>query len=241
MSALLEVNNIVAGYGPIEILHGVTLRAEAGEITCIIGPNGAGKSTLLKTVFGFVKPKSGNVTFKGEDITSIKPSTSLLRGLAYVPQGRSTFPEMSVEENLLMGFHVTNPGRRTVHSRIALVFEKYPILFKLRKHNAGSLSGGQQRTLEFARTVLLQPQLILLDEPSIGLSPKLTDEVYENIIFLNEQGVSILLVEQNVNKALEISHKGYVLDLGQNKFYGTAKDLVNKPELVKLYLGAGFE
>lgn len=233
----LEVKDICSGYGPIEILHGVSVRAEKSKITCIIGPNGAGKSTLLKTIFGILSPKAGSVIFDGEDITRQRPDKILRRGISYIPQGRSTFPYLTVLENLEMGAY-TEKDRELVKRNIEEVFDKFPILRERKNKMAGTLSGGEQRMLELGRALMLRPKAILLDEPSMGLAPKVVSESFERIFELNKAGMTILMVEQNVRKGLSISDYGYIVVLGKKVYEGPCKEMLNAySELLKTYLG----
>ncbi|MFQ5711239.1 MAG: ABC transporter ATP-binding protein [Candidatus Geothermarchaeales archaeon] len=235
--SLLSVNDIVTGYGKLQVLYGVSLEAKRGEITCIIGPNGAGKSTLLKAIFGILKPWRGKVVFDGHDVTGEKPEHVLKRGLAYILQGRGTFPYMSVLENLIMGAY-TIESQREIRERIEVIFRIFPVLKEKKDQLAYTLSGGQQRMLELGRVLVLQPRLLLIDEPSIGLSPKLMNQVYEKILAMrDEEGISLVVVEQNVRKALEIADFIYVLNLGRNAFAGKSQEILASDELVNLYLG----
>ena len=232
----LELKEVVAGYSSEPVLRGISLAVEQEKISCIIGPNGSGKSTLLKTIFGFLRPMQGDIQFFGKSIIRTTPSDLLSRGMAYVPQGRSTFPRMTINENLEMGGYIIN-HRSELKKQVAKVYDLYPFLFERRNHLAGTLSGGQQRMLELARTVMFNPHLILVDEPSIGLSPKFVNDVYGYIIDMNRRGITILLVEQNVNKALEVSNHVYVLDLGRKHCEGSPSQIRSDPEVVDLYLG----
>jgi len=232
----LEVDNVTAGYGSIEVLHGVSIRAEKSKITCIIGPNGAGKSTLLKTIFGFIRPRKGKVFLDGEDITGLKPDAILKRGISYVLQGRSVFPYMTVLENLEVGAYTRN-DRKQIKKDIEAIFNLFPILDKKKSNPAGTLSGGEQRMLELGRALLLNPTVVLLDEPSIGLAPKFCQIVYEKIKEMNGMGITVVIVEQNVRKVLSMSDYGYLLELGQKRYEGPTKDFIKSHEIMKLYLG----
>jgi branched-chain amino acid transport system ATP-binding protein len=233
---LLEAREVEGGYGNLTILHGVTIQAQAGKITCIIGPNGAGKSTFLKTVFGFLKPKSGRITLDGDDITGLDPDRVLAKGAAYVLQGRSVFARMSVLENLQLGAY-TRRGDPRITADMARVFQMFPILGKRRSQLAGTLSGGEQRMLELGRVMMLNPRLLLLDEPSIGLSPVHAEEVYDTLVSLRAAGLTILMVEQNVRRALSLADYAYVLDLGRNRLEGSGAWLLTNDEVARLYLG----
>jgi ABC-type branched-subunit amino acid transport system ATPase component len=232
----LEANGIFAGYGKIEVLHGASIRAAAGEIICIIGPNGSGKSTLLKALFGLVKPGKGTVRYNGKDIAGNEPEQNVRLGIAFIPQGRNVFPSLTVRENLEMGGTVLN-DEKAVRLAIEEALEEYPLLRRKIRDRAGNLSGGEKQILSLARADMIKPGLILLDEPSIGLSPKMIDEVYAKISEINLRGTSFAIVEQNARKALGIAHRGYVLDLGRTRLEDTGAGLLNNEEVKKLYLG----
>lgn len=232
--SLLEVSNVVAGYGETEILHGVSIAIEKGQIVTIIGPNGSGKSTLLKTIFGLLQPKKGRVRFRKEDITGIAPEVVVRKGLSYVPQSSNVFPSLSINENLEMGAFVRTDDFR---QRLEEVYGLFPDLAERRKDRAGTLSGGQRQMLALARALMLDPVLLLLDEPSAGLAPNLVNSVFEKILGINSAGVAILLVEQNAREALGLSSWGYVLASGQNQLEDRGENLLKNPEIVKLYLG----
>jgi ABC-type branched-subunit amino acid transport system ATPase component len=233
--ALLELSGIVAGYEEVEVLRGVTLTVHAGEIASIIGANGAGKSTLLRTVFGMVTPRRGTIRFAGEEIGG-RPSTEVLRrGLGYVPQGRCNFPAMSVEENLVMGAYLRRDAR--VREDIEALLTRFPMLASKRRDSAGTLSGGQQQILEMAIAQLLHPRLLMVDEPSLGLDPRMVEVVFDTILAINREGTTVLMVEQNAKKALSVSHRGFVLELGRNRFEGTGQELLDDPEVRQHYLG----
>lgn len=234
---LLEVENITAGYGAgPNILDGVSLQIEQGKSYCIIGPNGAGKSTLLRTICGLLRPRSGRIVFKGEILNGLRPDQILRKGICFVPQDRSLFPEMSVKENLLMAGY-TLADRRELEHRIQMVFALFPILKERQSQAAQTLSGGEQQMLAMARALILKPDLIMLDEPSLGLAPMVAAQVFESIKKLRELGITILLVEQNARKGLECADWGYVLDLGRNRFEGPAHTLLSDPQIEELYLG----
>lgn len=232
----LEATDIYAGYGKIEVLHGASIRAAAGEIICIIGPNGSGKSTLLKTVFGLIKPTRGTVSFDGKDVTRLDPEQKVPLGIAFIPQGRNVFPSLTVRENLEMGGTVLN-SEKAVRLAIEEAVEAYPLLKKKIRDRAGNLSGGEKQILSLARADMVKPSLILMDEPSIGLSPRMIDEVYIKITEINRRGTTFAIVEQNARKALSIAHRGYVLDLGQTRLEDTGAGLLDNEEVKKLYLG----
>jgi ABC-type branched-subunit amino acid transport system ATPase component len=233
--ALLELHSVVAGYEEVEVLRGVSLTVREGEIACIIGANGAGKSTLLRTVFGMVVPRAGAVRFAGEEIAGRSPTDVLRRGLGYVPQGRCNFPAMSVEENLEMGAYLRRDAR--VHDDIEGLLARFPMLGAKRRQLAGTLSGGQQQILEMAIALLLRPRLLMVDEPTLGLDPRMVEIVFDTILAINREGTTILMVEQNAKKALSVSQHGFVLELGRNRFEGTGADLLDNPDVRRHYLG----
>jgi len=232
----LEATDIYAGYGKIEVLHGASIRAAAGEIICIIGPNGSGKSTLLKAVFGLIKPTKGTVRYEGRDITRLDPEQKVPLGIAFIPQGRNVFPSLTVRENLEMGGTALN-SEKAVRLAIEEAIEAYPLLKGRLRERAGNLSGGEKQILSLARADMVKPGLILMDEPSIGLSPRMIDEVYQKIAEINRRGTTFAIVEQNARKALSIAHRGYVLDLGQTRLEDTGAGLLDNEEVRKLYLG----
>jgi len=232
--SLLTVSNIVAGYGETEILHGVSIAIEEGHIVTIIGPNGSGKSTLLKAIFGLVKPREGQVLFQGKDITGHAPETVVRRGLCYVPQSSNIFPSLSINENLEMGAFIRTDDFR---QRLEEIYLLFPDLAGRRKDRAGTLSGGQRQMLALARALMLDPALLLLDEPSAGLAPSMVGSVFEKILGINRAGVAILLVEQNAKEALQLSSWGYVLASGQNQLEDRGENLLSNPDVTRLYLG----
>jgi ABC-type branched-subunit amino acid transport system ATPase component len=231
---LLTIENVTSGYGKIDILHGVSLSLHNGEIVTVIGPNGAGKSTLLKTVFGLIPPKKGSIQLKGKEITGLKPSSLVRKGLAYVPQDKNVFPSLSIRENLEMGAFIQ---RGDIRQRIQYIFDIFPWMQNKQQNKAGDMSGGQQQMVALSRALMLQPQVLMLDEPSAGLAPNLVSEILEKIRQINRLGVSILMIEQNAKKALKISDRGYVLAMGRNEFEGAGSDLLENPEIGSLYLG----
>ena len=233
----LEIKNIIAGYGAGLVLKGVNLELQVGEVMCLIGPNGAGKSTVLKTVSGLLPPREGQILLDGEDITGQTPKANLRRGVVHVPQERSLFPGMTLWDNLLMGGYLIR-DRKLILSRIEEAAHLFPIIRERQKEHAGSLSGGEQKQVELARTLLFDPKLILLDEPSIGLDPKSRRLVFDAINGLAKAGRTILLVEQNARSGLAASDKGAVLETGIVRIVGKASDLLENPEVAKLYLGA---
>jgi ABC-type branched-subunit amino acid transport system ATPase component len=233
---MLDVSELYSGYGKMEVLHGVSLRVVHQEVVCIIGPNGSGKSTLLKSIFGLIKPYRGRVQFMGQEISQKDPEEKVGLGIAYIPQGRNIFPSLSVMENLEMG---ATPLRDLSKMKKAIeeVFQHYPLLEEKKRLKAGSLSGGEKQILALARTTMIKPRLILLDEPSLGLAPKMIDQVYREIDLINQQGVTFIIVEQNARKALRLAHRAYVLDLGVNRLEDTGEGLLQNEEVKRLYLG----
>ncbi|MGH2358119.1 MAG: ABC transporter ATP-binding protein [Candidatus Limnocylindria bacterium] len=211
------------------------MRRPPQEIVCIIGANGAGKSTLLRTVFGMVQPRAGAIRFAGEDITSWSSMDVLRRGIGYVPQGRCNFPAMSVEENLEMGAYLRRDTR--VRDDIEALFARFPMLATKRRDPAGTLSGGQQQILEMAVALLLHPRLLMVDEPSLGLDPRMVEIVFDTLLAINREGTTVLMVEQNAKKALAVSHRGFVLELGRNRFEGTGRELLDNPDVRQHHLG----
>ena len=234
---LLALANVESSYGPIKAIRGVSLKVRRGEIATVLGSNGAGKSTILKTISGVLDPTRGSVTFRGEDITAQDPAEIVKRGLAHVPEGREVFPLLSVRDNLLMGAY-TRSDRDGVARDIEQVFSYFPILQERQAQDAGLLSGGQQQMLAISRALMARPELILLDEPSLGLSPKLTKEIFEIVVRINrERGTTILLVEQNANMALNAADYGYVLENGRIVMEDRCDVLREKEDIREFYLG----
>jgi branched-chain amino acid transport system ATP-binding protein len=233
---VLRADTVTAGYGKMPILHGVTLEVRHGEIVSVIGPNGAGKSTAFKTIVGFLRPTSGRVVFDGQDITGLRPDQVLARGLAYVPQGRIVFPQMTVLENLEMGAYIERDARR-IREAQERVYALFPILSERRRQRAGTMSGGEQQMVAIGRALMTTPKLILLDEPSLGLSPKFVSSIFERLTEMKRTGYTLMVVEQNAARALAVADRGYVLELGRNRFEGTGESLLADPEVKRLYLG----
>lgn len=233
---ILEVADLVAGYGRLRILRGVTFNMSQGEIVGIIGPNGAGKSTLVKAIFGYVRAFEGRVTFNGQQIVGLAPDRVIRLGIGYVAQAGGVFADMSVRENIVMGGYSLS-SRRMAAAGAERAYEQFPFLRTRARQRAGSLSGGEQRKLAIARSLVVSPNLLVLDEPSAALSPKAIDETYDCLINLNKGGISLLIVEQNVQKILEVAHRVVVLDTGQTVFQGTAADLKESDRIRKLYMG----
>jgi branched-chain amino acid transport system ATP-binding protein len=234
---ILELDEIVGGYGRITILHGTSFRIRRGAITTIIGPNGAGKSTVFKAIFGLLNLSSGTIRFNGTDITGWSPRRLLEAGIVYVPQGRNIFPELSVRHNLEFGAVAAGPDIADMPSRIEAALDRFPSLRQKADQQASTLSGGQQKQLEIMRGLLLDPKLILIDEPSIGLSPLLVQETFGILTDLRNRGVTILMVEQNARSALEMSDEGLVLELGRTRMHGPARDILHDPRVAQLFLG----
>ena len=232
---LLEARDIVTGYGEADILHGVSAAVYPGEMVAIIGPNGAGKSTLLRAIFGLLPARAGRITLHDEDITDRQPNELVLRGLSYVPQVDNVFPSLTIMENLEMGAFVREKG---FEARIEQIFKMFPDLASRPGESAGRLSGGQRQMLALARALMLDPDVLLLDEPSASLSPKMVGQIFDRIMAINEGGTGILLVEQNAREALSICHRAYVLAMGQNRLEGPAREMLDNEEVGKLYLGA---
>jgi ABC-type branched-subunit amino acid transport system ATPase component len=233
---LLLAEHITAGYGRIDILHDVGLAVRPGEIVSVIGPNGAGKSTTFKTIVGFLRPRAGRVVFNGEDITGLRTDLVLRRGLAYVPQGRIVFPQMTVRENLEMGGFIERDGARLA-AALERVFTLFPVLHERRRQKAGTMSGGEQQMVAMGRALMTEPKLILLDEPSLGLAPKFVTLIFDKLVAMKATGYTLMLVEQNATRALAIADRGYVLELGRNRFEGAGRELLVDPEVKRLYLG----
>ena len=234
---ILVLSNVESAYGPIRAIRGVSLKVRKGEIATVLGSNGAGKTTILKTISGILDPRRGSVQFKGEDITARDPAAIVQRGLVQVPEGREVFPLLSVHDNLLMGAY-TRHDRDGVARDMEQVYAYFPILKERAAQDAGLLSGGQQQMLAISRALMANPQLILLDEPSLGLSPKLTKEIFEIVVRINrERGTTILLVEQNANMALNAADYGYVLENGRIVMEDTCAALREKEDIKEFYLG----
>ena len=234
--ALLEVSGLVAGYVPeVNILTGIDLKLERGEIVTVVGPNGAGKSTLLKVMFGLLRPRQGSVRLKGERIDSLQPHQVVRRGMGYVPQLENVFPSLTVEENL--DIPARGMGRAEQHRRVDSLYELFPPLRSARRRPAGLLSGGQRQMVAMARALVPEPELLLLDEPSAGLAPEYVELVFQKILEIRKSGVTILIVEQNARRALALSDRGYVLELGHNRFEGPGPELLKNETVIELYLG----
>jgi len=233
---MLTIKNLTAGYGGPNILHDINISINEGEIVTIIGPNGAGKSTILKSIFGMTEIEKGSIHYFDEDLTNLPTSEIIERGICFVPQGRTVFPSLTVEENLEMGAFIRN-DKKVVKKDLHEVYEKFPRLYERRHQVAKTLSGGEQQMVSLGRALMLQPRLLLLDEPSIGLAPQIVAEVFEKCQEIKAGGTAILMVEQNATLALEYSDRGYVLELGKNRLEGTGKQLLANQQVGELYLG----
>ena len=232
--SLLEFDNVVSGYGEMEILHGVSIHVDQGEIVSIIGPNGAGKSTLVKTVFGLLTTWEGNITFTDEDITGLSPEQIVRKGMCYVPQVDNTFSSLTVQENLEMGAYIRDDDYR---SRIEEIYDLFPDIKDRRSTKVSKLSGGMRQMVALGRALMLDPQMLLLDEPSAGLAPLVVDLIFDRIKAINQQGVTLLIIEQNARKALENSDRGYVLVDGKNRLDGPGPELLADEQIGELFLG----
>jgi branched-chain amino acid transport system ATP-binding protein len=233
---MLEIRGLKAGYGGRGILENVSLHVDTGEIVTVIGHNGAGKSTLLKAVFNLVPWREGAIELEGRDLLPLSPDRILAAGIAYIPQNRSVFPKLTVDENLRMGGYLLSSAD-LLAERMDAVRQLFPVLAQRRTQLAGTLSGGEQRMLELGRALLMDPKLLMLDEPSIGLAPKMVDAVFDAVRLLRERGKAILMVEQNVNKALAVSDRGYVMELGDIRLEEKARNMIGDERVVRLYMG----
>jgi branched-chain amino acid transport system ATP-binding protein len=234
--ALLELRDVQAGYGSIQILHGVSLNVNAGEIVAVIGPNGAGKSTTFKVIMNLINHLGGEVVFDGQSLVGQRPDRVLALGLGYVPQGRVVFSTMTVRENLEMGAYLERDSTK-VKAAMDYVFSLFPRLGERPRQLAGTMSGGEQQMLAMGRGLMMRPKMLMLDEPSLGLSPRFVDEVFDKTVAMARAGLTVMLVEQNAARALEISDRAYVLELGRNRFEGTGQALLDNPEVRRMYLG----
>ncbi len=232
--ALLVAEGLVAGYVPeVDVLEGVSFAVDEGEIVTVVGPNGAGKSTLIKAIFGLVRPRKGRVSLAGEDVTGLEPHSIARRGMSYVPQLDNVFPTLTVEENLEMG----SLDRSRTRARIGEMYELFPRLGERRRQPAGTMSGGERQMLAMARALMPEPGVLLLDEPSAGLAPAFVEATFAQVREINGAGVTVVMVEQNARRALAMSDRGYVLDLGRNRFQGAGRELLEDPKVAELYLG----
>ena len=232
---ILEAENITAGYtSEVNILSNVGMQLKSGQIVSVIGPNGAGKSTLLKTIFGILKPAKGKIRLRGADITGLKPDKIAKKGISYVPQINNVFPSLTIQENLDMGAFIRSDD---YSQRLDQIYQLFPILGERKKQKAGQLSGGQRQMVAMGRALMVDPQVLLLDEPSAGLAPNLVEMIFEKIIDINKTGVSMIIVEQNAREALKMADHGYVLAMGRNVLDDSGKALLNNEEVGRLYLG----
>jgi branched-chain amino acid transport system ATP-binding protein len=235
--ALLELTDVAAGYGAApNVLNGISLEVEAGRTYCIIGPNGAGKSTLLKVICGLLTPRAGRVVLDGEELNRLRPDQILARGVCFVPQDRSLFPDMTVRENLMMGGFLER-DRSRLAERLEYVLTMFPELKDRLSHRAGTLSGGQQRMVALGRSLMIEPRLLMIDEPSLGLAPRLADQIFDTIRRFPDLGIAVLLVEQNAVRGLECAQWSFVLDLGTKRFEGPADEILADTRIRALYLG----
>ena len=232
--SVLQLHEVYGGYGAADILCGVSLSVESGEIVVIIGPNGAGKSTAMKAVFGLAQVRAGRIEFNGQDITGLNADKVVRRGVCYVPQTENVFPSLTVDENLDMGAFIRRKG---VSAQKKKIYDLFPPLAERRKQAAGTLSGGQRQMVAMGRALMLEPQLLLLDEPTAGLSPKFMAQIFAIIRDINSLGISILMVEQNAKQSLAMAHRGYVLVMGQNRYEDTGVNLLANPEVAQMFLG----
>jgi branched-chain amino acid transport system ATP-binding protein len=235
---MLEVRNVVTSYGAIEALHGVTLDAREGEVTCILGPNGAGKTTLLYTIAGILRPRRGAVRFGGRELAGLAADRVVAHGISLVPENRLVFPHMPVRENLLAGAYTRlGRDRRAVNADLDAMFDRFPVLRERAGQSAGTLSGGEQQMLAIARALMARPRLLMMDEPSLGLAPMIVTQIFEIIEHLNREGLTVLLVEQNARMALSIAHRAYLLEQGRIALEGTAAEVTANAAIGRAYLG----
>lgn len=233
---LLELKNLHAGYWEVKVLNGVEISVKEGEIVSVIGPNGSGKSTMMKTIFGLLKPEEGKVIYKGEDITALEPFEIITRGICYVPQEKNIFPSLTVEENLEMGAYTVNLLEKVKKGK-EMVYEIFPIIRERANSPVETLSGGMRQMVALGRALMLNPGLLLLDEPSSGLAPRSVEDILSKLQEINERGTSLLIIEQNVRKALELCDRGYVLDMGKSLMEGPGKELLSNRRIQEIYMG----
>lgn len=233
---MLKIKNLTAGYGAANVLHDVNIEVNNDEIVTIIGPNGAGKSTILRSIFQITKIASGDIEFNGQSILGMRTAQIVKRGICYVPQGRTVFGSMTVEENLQMGAFIRQ-DKENIKRDLDYVYNKFPILYERRNQRSKTMSGGEQQMLALGRALMLRPKLLLLDEPSIGLAPKIMEEVFQKVEEIRSDGSAILMVEQNAIFALSVSDRGYVLELGRNRYEGRGQELLKDKRVGELYLG----
>jgi branched-chain amino acid transport system ATP-binding protein len=233
---ILEIRDLHAGYAKSEVLHGITISVAAGEIVTMVGANGAGKSTTLRSIFGLTDVRAGTILFKGQPLVGLRPHRIVMLGLALVPQERNVFPSLTVQDNLEMGGFTAD--RETLRARTEQVFQRFPRLRERNRQKAGTLSGGERQMLAIGRGLMTSPDLLMLDEPSLGLAPKVVEAVFEQIQLIHASGTTVFLVEQNARRALSIADRAYVMELGQIRHQGTGRELLDDPEVQRAYLGA---
>ena len=234
---MLSLGNVIAGYGHGDVLKGIDLEVERGSVTCIVGPNGAGKSTVLRAISGLLRPRQGTISFEGEDLCGVAPAEILSRGIAQVPQSNGIFPNLSVRENVLIGAYILRRDRKLLQRRLGAVAELFPVVGERGAEKAGNLSGGQRRTVEFARSLMLDPSLVMLDEPSVGLDPKALRVIAGAIEQMTEAGKTLLMIEQNVRFGLRMSTQGVVMESGRVLMHDRAETVLNNPEMTDLFFG----
>ena len=233
---LLQLENVHGGYGEVKVLNGVDILVGEGEIVSVVGPNGSGKSTMMKAIFGLVKPEEGKIVYKGENITGLEPFEIVRRGICYVPQESNVFTSLTVDENLEMGAYILNQPQEVSKGK-ERVYGIFPLLKEKAKSQVATLSGGMRQMVAFGRALMLDPELILMDEPSAGLAPKLVTEILMKLHEINERGKALLIIEQNVRRALELCHRGYVLDMGKTSMEGPGKELLSNRKIQEIYMG----
>lgn len=233
---LLELENVHGGYGEVKVLNGVDILVRRGEIVSVVGPNGSGKSTMMKAIFGLVKPEEGKIVYKGENITGLEPFEIIRRGISYVPQENNVFVSLTVDENLEMGAYILNQPQEVSKGKDR-VYGIFPLLKEKAKSPVATLSGGMRQMVAFGRALMLDPDLLLMDEPSAGLAPMLVTEIFMKLQEINERGKALLIIEQNVRRALELCHRGYVLDMGRASMEGPGKELLSNRKIREIYMG----
>lgn len=233
---LLQLENVHGGYGEVKVLNGVDILVGEGEIVSVVGPNGSGKSTMMKAIFGLVKPEEGKIVYKGENITGLEPFEIVRRGICYVPQESNVFTSLTVDENLEMGAYILNQPQEVSKGK-ERVYGIFPLLKEKAKSQVATLSGGMRQMVAFGRALMLDPELVLMDEPSAGLAPRLVTEILMKLHEINERGKALLIIEQNVRRALELCHRGYVLDMGKTSMEGRGKELLLNRKIQEIYMG----